>query len=115
MDHFSTVDQPFTSAAVTAPEIDQAQLKNLNHDVLLSMWLISMEICPKGTFISIWHLPPQREHKNKLPLHSEPCQISKMKLFANILNDFTYQILSLLSKIIYIDVYSESSSQKDAS
>ena len=67
MDHFSTVDQPFTFAAVTAPEIDQAQLKNLNHDVLLSIWLISMEICPKGIFISIWHLPCQiKVHKENI-------------------------------------------------
>ena len=40
-------------------EIDQAQRKNSNYDTLLSAWLVPMEICSEGIFISIWLLPAQ--------------------------------------------------------
>ena len=33
----------------------------------LTAWLVSMEICPKGIFISIWHLPVQiKVHKENI-------------------------------------------------
>ena len=71
-------------------QIGQAQLKYSNYDVLLSTWLVSMVSCPKGIFISIWHLPAQiKVHKENIrrtkretsETYSEPCQISKMRLF----------------------------------
>ena len=79
-------------------EIDQAQLKNSNYDILFSSWLVSMEICPKGIFMSIWHLPVQvkihkqniRTKRETLEAYSEPCQTSKMKLFAKYLTAFSY-------------------------
>ena len=46
----------FNFFSVYLLEIYQAQLKNPNYDVLLSAWVVSMEICPKECFISIWHL-----------------------------------------------------------
>ena len=47
-----------------------------------------MEICPKGTFISIWHFPVQikvykentRTNRETSETYSEPRQTSKMKL-----------------------------------
>ena len=83
-------------------EIDQAQLKNLSYDVLLSLWLFSMEIYPKGISLPSGNLPVQikahRENirtKRETPdAYSEICQISKMKLFAKILNSF--QLLTIV-------------------
>ena len=40
-------------------EIVQAQLKNSNHDILLSTWLVFIENYPKGLVISICHFPIQ--------------------------------------------------------
>ena len=68
-----------------------------------SLWLVSMEIRPKGIFISIWHLHVQiKNHKENTrtkretsEAYSEPCQTSKMKIFVKILNGF--QLLSILS------------------
>ena len=61
-----------------------------------------MEICPKGIFISIWHLPVQiKAHQENIATKretseacSEPSQTSKMKLFAKILNGF--QLLTIV-------------------
>ena len=73
-------------------EIYQAQPKNSNYDVLLTAWLVSMKICPKGIFISVlpsFHLPVkikvQKKNKTKretLEAYSQTCKTSKMKLFA---------------------------------
>ena len=75
--------------------MDQAQLKKSSYHVLLSTWLVSVEICPKVIF-SIWHLPVEIEvHKGNIrtkretsEAYSEPYQKSKMKLFAKIFNGF---------------------------
>ena len=93
-------------------EIDQAQLKNSNYSVLLSAWLISMKICPKEIFISIWHLPFQiKVHKENIrtkretsEAYSEPFRTSNMKLLVN-LTAFRYQLLPL-SKLLYTEAYS---------
>ena len=77
-------------------EIEQAQLKNSNYDILLSAWLVSMEIYPKGNFFSIWHLPIQiKVHKENIITkretsvsYLEPCQTFKMKLFAKVRKGF---------------------------
>ena len=66
-------------------EIDQAQLKNSNYDVLLSTWLISMEISPKAIFISIWCLPVQmKAHKENIRAKhetSEECSENTERLY----------------------------------
>ena len=99
-------------------EIDQAQLENSNYYVLLSTWLVSTEICPKGIFVSIWYLPVQvkahkKTHKNKgwdlqAEAYWKSCQTSKEGLFAKILNGFQ-MLLSLSSKLLHTDAYSEPS------
>ena len=89
-------------------EIDQAQLKNSNYHVLLSVLSVYMEICPKEVFISIWHLRVQiKVHKENmrtkcetLEAYSEPCQTSKIKLFAKILNGF-----QLLTTVFFKNYY----------
>ena len=55
-----------------------------------------MEICHKGIFISIWHLPVQiKVHEENIRTKSETseeylehCQTSKIKLFAEMLKGF---------------------------
>ena len=48
-------------------EIDQSQFKNSNYDVLLSTWLVSIEICHRGIFIFFWHLLVQiKVHKEHI-------------------------------------------------
>ena len=42
--------KPFVFSSPYLLEVDQAQLKSSNYDVLLSAWLVSMEICPNGVF-----------------------------------------------------------------
>ena len=88
-------------------EIDQAHQKNLNYDV-------SMETCPKVTFISIRHLPVQiKIHKENIRTkcdaseeYSELCQTSKMKLFAKTLNGF--QLLTIVFTVKTFDTYAYS-------
>ena len=100
-------------------EIDQAQLKNSNYDVIFSVWLISMEIYHRWIFISIWNFPVQinnfsvqkenvRTKLENSEMHLELCQTSKMKLFPEILNDFQL-LLFLLSKLLSTLVQSEPS------
>ena len=87
------------------PKINQSQLKYSNYSVLLCAWLVSMEICPKGIFNSIWHLPVQIKvlKENIIPkretseAHSEPCKTSKMKLFAKILDSFQLLTIALIA------------------
>ena len=84
-----------------------------NYGVLLSAWLVSMEIYPKRIFISIWHPPVQiKVHKENIrtkletsDAYSEPCQTSKMKLFSYL----TFLLLFLLSKLKYTEAYLEPS------
>ena len=60
--NFYTLSENFYCAYLL--QIDQAQLKNSNYDALLS---ISMEICSKGIFISIWNLYIQiKVHKENI-------------------------------------------------
>ena len=55
-----------------------------------------MEMCPKGIFISIWHLPVEiqvdkeniRTKRDTSEAYSERSQTSKIELFAKILNGF---------------------------
>ena len=48
-------------------EIDQAQFKNSNYDVLLSTWLVSIEICHRGIFVFFWYLLVQiKVHKEHI-------------------------------------------------
>ena len=83
-------------------EIDEAQLKNQNYHVLLSVLLVSMEVCPKGISISIWHLPVEikvhieniRTKSKTSEAYSQPCQTSKMNLFVKTLNRF--QLLTIV-------------------
>ena len=48
-------------------KIYEAQIENSNYDVPLSAWLVSMEMCLKGIFISIEHLRVQiKAHKENI-------------------------------------------------
>ena len=73
-----------------------------------------MNTCPKGIFISIWHLPVEikvhqeniRTKRETSEAYSEPCQKSKMKFFLRkYLPAFSYELLSLLSKLIYTGIF----------
>ena len=83
-------------------EINEAQLKNQNYNVFLSVLLVSMEVGPKGFSISVWHLPVEikvhveniRTKRKTSEAYSQPCQTSKMKLFAKTLNRF--QLLTIV-------------------
>ena len=72
-------------------------LKSTKRNVILSTWLVSMEICIKGIFISIWNLPIKVRKENirtKSEIseaYSELSQTYKMELFANILDGFQLQ------------------------
>ena len=68
----------------------------MHFDFHLSTWLDSKEICRKGNFISISHLPVQiKVHKENIrtksetsEAYSEPCYTSKIKFLAKIVNSF---------------------------
>ena len=74
-------------------EIDQSQLKKSCYNLLLSAWLVSMEIYPKEIFIYIWHLSFQiKVHKENIRTkcktsdgYSGPYRTSNMTLFAKAL------------------------------
>ena len=76
----------------------ESLLISTHFNVHLPVWLVSMDICLKG---NLFH-SPFLVHKSEV--YSEPCQISKVELFAKILNGFQL-LLSLLPKLFYKDAY----------
>ena len=85
--------------------------------LFLSAWLVSMEICPQGISIFIWHsllkskstkrtqgqsLRPKRRIQNLV-------KRLRWSFLRKYLRTFSYKLLSLLSKLLYTEAYPEPS------
>ena len=89
-------------------EIDTVQLKNSNYKCPFIRLVNFHEIWSEGISISIQYLPVQiKVHKENIrtkcensEMYSEPCEISKMRLW-KIVNNF--QPLTILAKSFIVD------------
>ena len=82
---------------------------------IFPLCIYSMDICPNKIFISIWHFPVQKKiHKENIGTKRQtleacldPWKTFKIKPLQKYSTAFSYELLSLLYKLLYTEPYLE--------